>query len=126
MIQSLWIDGPLPGVNELIAAAKSGRGRGNAYARIKAEWMQTIWDRAKSTRMKPMSGAVRLAFLWVERDRRRDPDNVAGGGRKLILDGLVKAGVLTDDGVDEIRSWTDTFAIDKARPGVRVEIGTAA
>lgn len=28
MIQSLWIDGPLPGVNELIAAAKSGRGRG--------------------------------------------------------------------------------------------------
>ena len=125
MTQALWIPGPLPGVNELIAAAKSGHGRGNAYARIKAAWMEAIWIRAKVTRMKPMVGAVRLSFLWVERDRRRDPDNVAGGGRKLILDGLVKAGVLTDDGIDEIRSWVDTFAVDKTSPGVRVELGPA-
>lgn len=122
---ALWIPGPLPGLNELLAAAKSGRGRGNAYARLKADWTQSVWAHAKAAHLKPMTTPVRISFLWVEKDRRRDPDNVAGGGRKLILDGLVKAGVLKDDGAAEIRSWTDTFTVDKANPGVRVELVSA-
>jgi Holliday junction resolvase RusA-like endonuclease len=120
--QSLWIDEPLPGLNEILAAAKSGHGRGNAYARMKADWTERIYFWAKSARMKPMPSPVRIGFLWVEKNRRRDPDNVAAGGRKLILDGLVKAGVLSDDGSHEIQSWTDTFTVDKEKPGVRVEI----
>lgn len=122
---AIWIPGPLPGLNEMIAAAKSGRGRGNAYARLKSEWTAIVWALAKSARLRPMISPVRIGFLWVEKDRRRDPDNVAGGGRKLILDGLVKAGVLKDDGAAEIRSWTDTFAFDKVSPGVRVELVSA-
>jgi len=124
-MQALWIPARLPGLNELIAAAKSGHGKGNAYARLKDNWTTTIAVLSSRARLQPMTGAVRLSFLWVEKDKRRDPDNVAGGGRKLILDGLVKAGVLTDDGVDEIRSWVDTFAVDKQRPGVRVELSAA-
>jgi Holliday junction resolvase RusA-like endonuclease len=124
MTQAVWIPGPLPGLNELLAAAKSGHGRGNAYARLKADWMQSVWAHAKAAHLKPMATPVRIGFLWVEKDRRRDPDNVAGGGRKLVLDGLVKAGVISDDGADEIRSWTDTFAVDKKAPGVRVELVT--
>lgn len=122
MTQSLWIDEVMPGLNEILAAAKSGHGRGNAYARMKADWTERIYFWAKSARMKPMPSPVRIGFLWVEKNRRRDPDNVAAGGRKLILDGLVKAGVLSDDGSHEIQSWTDTFAVSKDKPGVRVEI----
>lgn len=122
MTQALWIDETLPGLNEILAAAKSGHGRGNAYARMKAEWTERIYFWAKSACMKPMPSPVRIGFLWVEKNRRRDPDNVAAGGRKLILDGLVKAGVLSDDGSHEIQSWTDTFAVSKDKPGVRVEI----
>lgn len=125
MTQSLWVPGPLPGLNELLAAAKSGRGRGNAYSRLKSQWTETIWALAKSAKLQPMTTPVRLGFLWVERDKRRDPDNVAGGGRKLVLDGLVKAGVIADDGADEIRSWVDTFAVDKRGAGVRVELVSA-
>lgn len=125
MTQVLWIPGQMPGINELLAAAKSGRGRGNAYARIKNQWTTTVWALAKSRCLVPMATPVRIGFLWVEKDRRRDPDNVAGGGRKLVLDGLVKAGVISDDGADEIRSWTDTFAVDKKSPGVRVELVSA-
>lgn len=46
------------------------------------------------------------------------------GGRKLILDGLVKAGVLHNDGAKDIRSWVDTFAVGSGA-GVRVELTTA-
>lgn len=123
--QSMWIDEPMPGLNEILAAAKSGHGRGNAYARLKKDWTERVWALAKSARLKPMVTPVRISFLWVEKDRRRDPDNVAAGGRKLILDGLVKAGVLSDDGSHEIRSWVDTFAVHKENPGVRVELVSA-
>ncbi len=122
MTQSLWVPGPLPGLNEIIAAAKSGRGKGNAYSRLKADWTQSVWAHAKAAHLRLMETPVRIGFLWVEKDRRRDPDNVAAGGRKLILDGLVKAGVLSDDGSHEIQSWTDTFTVGKKSPGVHVEI----
>jgi len=56
-------------------------------------------------RLRPVVAAVRLPmpkrpvfrFVWFERDRHRDPDNVRSGGTKLILDALVLGGVLVAD-----------------------------
>lgn len=115
----LWIPGPLPGLNEMIAAAKGCGGRGLAYSRMKKEWTMTIKFLAQAAQWRPMR-AARFAFLWVERNRSRNPDNIAAG-RKFIFDGLVAAKVLSNDGWGEIRSWTDTFAVGD-KPGVRVEI----
>lgn len=120
MTAELWVPGPLPGLNEIIAAAKGSGGRGAGYARLKRDWTEAVWAYAKSQRMPVFPGAVRLAFRWVERDRRRDPDNVAAGGRKLILDGLVRAGVLRGDGWTGVASWVDRF--DVGDPGVSVTI----
>lgn len=108
---SLWVPGPLPGMNELIAAAKSGRGKGNAYSRLKAEWTDAVIALANSSKLPPLKRSVVFRFTWVEKDRRRDPDNVAAGGRKLILDGLVAAGVLRGDGWRYVQSWTDHFYV---------------
>jgi Holliday junction resolvase RusA-like endonuclease len=94
MTQELWIPGPLPGVNELLAAAKSGRGKGNAYSRLKADWGQSVWAHAKQARLRKVDGPAHISFVWREKNKRRDLDNISGGGQKLILDGLVKAGVL--------------------------------
>jgi hypothetical protein len=59
---------------------------------------------------------VRLRFEWHEPKpsrtaRLRDPDNISSGGRKIILDGLVQAGVIPDDGWDVVRGWEDHFEI---------------
>lgn len=118
--QSLWIPGRLPGLNEVIAAAKGRGGRGHAYAKMKRELGELVWARAKEQRLEPMK-RVRLHFLWVEKDRRRDPDNVSSAGRKFILDGLVKAGILPGDGWSAIESWSDSFAVD-AKHGVAVTL----
>lgn len=48
-------------------------------------------------------------FTWRERDRHRDPDGVSSGGRKLLLDGMVKAGVLPSDGARGVRGFVDNF-----------------
>lgn len=115
---TLWVPGPLPGLNELIAAAKGAGGTGRAYSQLKRQWTDTVWALARSAKLHkpgPVESAVTIGFEWVERDRRRDPDNVAAGGRKLVLDGLVKAGVLAGDG------WADSFSVGPA-PGVAVTI----
>lgn len=112
--------GPLPGLNDLIAAAKGAGGSGRAYAKLKRDWTQTIAWLAKAARLKSAGSPVDFEFTWHERDRRRDKDNVAAGGRKLVLDGLVTAGVLGGDGWAHVGEWTDRFVVDEGAPGVRV------
>ena len=129
MTASLWVPGPLPGMNELIAAAKGSGGRGAGYARLKRQWTDIVTCLAQGKKLQPFPGLVFLTFTWVERDRRRDPDNVAAGGRKLILDGLVRAGVLKGDGWAVVHGWTDRFDIppgaNNLGPGVGVTISAA-
>jgi len=122
VIAGLWVPGPLPGLNDLIDAAKGSGGRGAAYARLKREWTEAVWARAKEQLVPAFPARVVLEFTWHERDRRRDPDNVAAGGRKLVLDGLVLAGVLRGDGWRYVQSWTDRFDVRPERPGVAVQI----
>jgi hypothetical protein len=117
---TLWVPGKLPGLNEMIAAAKGSGGRGVAYARLKGQWTETVWALAKRDRL-PYFARASMAFEWREENRRRDPDNVAAGGRKLILDGLVQARVLPGDGWAVIARWTDRFEV-AGFPGVLVTI----
>jgi len=124
---SLWIPGVLPGLNDLLAAAKGAGGTGRGYARLKRQWGTHVWACARNAGLHrtPFVGPVRMAFKWVERDRRRDPDNLCAGGRKIVNDSLVKAGVLANDGWRHIHSWSDTWRVDPKNPGVRVTIESA-
>jgi hypothetical protein len=115
----LWVPGPLPGLNELIEAAKGSGGKGMRYAALKRDWTMVIAGLARRAKLPALTGMVFFRFNWTEPDRRRDPDNVAGGGRKLILDGLVAAGVLRGDGWATVHHWADNFAVGPV-PGCRV------
>lgn len=123
LMATLWVPGPLPGMNELIAAAKGAAGRGVAYARIKRQWTDTVGLLALAKKLPAFPGRVVITWEWLERDRRRDPDNVAAGGRKLVLDGLVAAGVLKGDGWRYVQAWTDRFSLCGAPGGYRSEPG---
>jgi Holliday junction resolvase RusA-like endonuclease len=108
-------------LNEIIAAAKSGRGGANAYSRLKKQWSETVWALAKSQRMLICDWPARVTFAWVEKARRRDLDNICAGA-KFVLDGLVKAGVLRGDGWSAIASIEHFFDVDAKRPGVQVSL----
>lgn len=119
MTASLWIPGPMPGLNELIDAAKGSGGVGKHYARLKRDWTGVVAGYATRAKMPTFPGRVIFLFHWFEESRRRDPDNVAAGGRKLILDGLVKAGVLKGDGWKFVQAWRDRFDVWSSVPGCR-------
>jgi hypothetical protein len=125
--QKLTIPGILPGLNELIAAAKETWGRNkhgqrvDAYSSLKKRWTVELGIFIRACRLQKMTPPVWFEFQWVERNKRRDPDNVAAGGRKLILDALQAFGVIENDGWGTVTfGWSDKFLVDPKDPGVRV------
>jgi len=65
---------------------------------------------------------VSFVFVWHELHRQRDPDNFTSGGRKIILDALVEAGILANDGWKQIVGWSDQWVVNKEQSGVLVEM----
>ena len=66
---------------------------------------------------------VRIIFRWMEKNGRRDLDNIAAGGRKIIIDAIVGEGLLPDDTRKYVCGFEDTFPPpDKKKAGVHVTI----
>jgi hypothetical protein len=118
VIQTVFIPGPLPGMNEF-----SGKTSGWAYRRAKSIWALKIALAIRQAKLQPVKQAY-LSYVWMEPSRRRDPDNFTSLGRKFILDQLVNSKILPDDGWDEIAGQSDSWAVDKDKPGVYVILET--
>lgn len=111
----------LPSLNDLLGAAVRPRGRSNAYNTLKQRWTRDLVVLIKQARLRPVT-RVTVVFTWCEPTKRRDPDNLAAGGRKLLLDALVAAKVLPNDGWAQIEGWRDVFTVSPLKPGVWVEL----
>lgn len=116
----LTIWGQLPGLNEFIDA---NRRNFHAGAKLKkeAQWLAEISAKKSLKRWRP-TGPVYMRYVWYEPSRKRDKDNISGGGRKIIQDALVSAGYLKNDGWADIIGFSDEFRIDKKEPRIEVEI----
>lgn len=121
MTVKLVIPGALPGLNEYIGIerGKAGKQRANA---LKQRTQQIIGASiGKQLRGVRFAKPVTMYYKWVEKDRRRDKDNIAFA-RKFIQDALVRARVLENDGWRHIAGFSDEFAVDRASPRVEVII----
>ena len=63
-----------------------------------------------------------MEYHWIEKDTRRDLDNISSFGRKVIQDALVKEGILRNDGWKDISGFSDSFGVDKDNPRIEVVI----
>ena len=108
-----------PGLNDYISVERSHRQKA---AKMKRDCQNAVILCARRQIRGKFTRPVVMNYLWVEKDRRRDKDNVAAFGRKVIQDALVKAGVLHNDGWANIEGFSDRFAGDKKNPRVEVEI----
>ena len=59
------------------------------------------------------SNPIKIHFLWIEENKRRDYDNVCFA-KKFILDSMVKAGKLKDDNRNFVAGFTDDFEYGKS------------
>ena len=97
MIQTLIINAQMPGLNEIIAAAKVRWKGGGRYSQMKRKWTEVVMAECSIQKLKPMKGAVKVTILVHDINKRRDPDNILAGCYKFTLDGIVKAGIIEDD-----------------------------
>lgn len=114
-MNKLIVPGELPTLNEIIEAAKNHWG---TYKRMKKVQTYNVGWRAKKL---PRFSRVYLKITYYRKNRKHDPDNIAAG-KKFILDGLVEAGVLENDGWKQISGWEERWEIDKANPRVEIII----
>lgn len=110
----------LPGLNEYVEAERAHRQKGAAMKR-RAQRTVELCAKTQLRKFCP-AGPVWMKYTWYERNRRRDKDNISSFGRKVIQDGLVKAGILKNDGWAQIEGFSDKFLEDAKNPRIEVEI----
>lgn len=142
---ALWFPLVLPSLNDLVAARgkfapaqRQARGgaRKTMYDEIKAREQGNVCALALSQKRRWFGLDFRpglfIACNWREPDKKRDPDNIVGGGKKILLDGLALgrvgargwngAGVIHCDGQHCIAGFLDVVTVDRANPGVAVHV----
>lgn len=113
---TIEIPGEMPDFNTIVDKSKQ---HWAAYSQMKKENTNLVHMIAQNY-LEPMT-KVDLHFKWLCTSRRKDKDNIIAG-QKFIIDGLVKAGILENDGWKQIGKLTHEFDVDKENPRVLVEI----
>ena len=117
MTEKLIIPGELPGLNEIIAISKEHWAK---YAEEKHNRTEEIAYLTRS-QIKKKYKKVDLTFTWYCKNRKRDKDNIIAG-QKFILDGIVAAGVIENDGWRQVGNILHYFEVDNKNPRVEILI----
>ena len=109
---------PLPSLNEYINAERSNK---YAAAKIKKNATNAVLWAIKTQKCKETFEQFSLVINYFCKDKRKDKDNIAFQ-KKFILDGMQKAGIIANDGWNNVTDWEEHFWIDKNNPRIEVEI----
>lgn len=113
------ISGTLAGLNEIIQTARYNRFAGASQK--KKETQRCQWAIIAGS-VPTFTTPVTVAFRWIERDFRRDPDNVCVGA-KFALDALVELGRIPNDTRRWIKGITHEFPEpDNMNPRIEVTL----
>lgn len=117
---TIVIPGEFPSQNEIIDAAKLGNREWQPYNVMKQRYTNLVaWETKSQTKEKFEKIDVEVTFIC--KDKRKDKDNILSG-IKFILDGLVRAGLIKNDGWKQIGDISFKFKTDKDNPRVEVKV----
>jgi len=112
------IAGRFPGLNDIIDAAKKGKGKYQPYAIMKEQYTDIVAWTAKKL---PKFNKIDIIIWWYEPNASRDPDNIMGG-QKFIFDGLKEAGVIPNDTQKHIGDISHKVRVDRQNPRIVIDI----
>lgn len=113
----LIIKGELTDLNTYIDAERTHRQSG---AKIKAKNTDMCLWQIKGIKDK-LEGRQHIIFKWYLPNRKKDPDNISFA-KKYILDAIVKAGIMVNDGWSQVAGFEDMFEVDNVNPRVEIEL----
>lgn len=106
--QELLIPVRMPNLNDYTRAIGTSRYKGGD---MKEMWDDIVMSYAQEQGLGHFTEPITLEFHWYEPNQNRDCDNVAFA-KKFILDGLQKAGVITNDNYKWVKGFSDHFYYD--------------
>ncbi len=123
----LVIKGRMPNLNdclhgERIAIRKNGKftTKGNV---LKQEYQRKVVAEVRRQLMGiHIEKPVEIKYTYFEPNKKRDLDNISAFAHKVIQDGLVKGGLLANDGWKNIVGFSDDFYVDKDNPRIEILI----
>lgn len=115
------VSSTLPALNEYI---NKERGSKMGAAQIKKKVTTNIRWEILSQKVKRVDDLIDLKLFWIQPNNKKDPDNVFFG-IKFILDAMVAAGVIEQDGRKNIRNIFNHIETQKGKTQVIVEIHKA-
>lgn len=118
MTYKFTIDGDLNTNNEFITANRVNPYVGNKMKQ-EAEQYVSVYIK-KYLKNLQIEKPIHISYLFVEKNRRRDKDNVASFAMKVIQDALVNCEVIKNDGWRHIESFGCDFEVDKENPRIEV------
>ncbi len=113
MVQRFVIGAVMPGANQLREMNPF------VYNKAKRSWGGVVGLYARKEGIRRVDGPTSFHFHFMEKDKRRDPDNIASGAFKLILDALQEIGILPNDNWAWVSGFSFTWEVSKT-PGVIV------
>ena len=119
MKQKLIIPGQLAAVNEIINQNRINRFIG---AKQKKENTNIVYYECLAQKLKPFKNKIDLDITFYCKNKRKDKDNILGGAIKFILDGLIAAEIITNDGWKEVGKFNFDFEVDKNDPRIEIEM----
>ena len=120
MTYKFTIDGTLNTNNEFITANRVNPYVGNKMKQ-EAEQYVSVYIK-KYLKDLQIDKPIHISYLFVEKSRRRDKDNIASFAMKIIQDALVNCEVIENDGWRHIKSFECDFNVDKENPRIEVTI----
>lgn len=109
----------MPTLNDFVDACKVQRGRWNKGNQIKQDFQRALYYYL--CKLPQFKKPIKIRFIWIEKNKRRDLDNVSAIGRKFILDTLQLCGKLKNDNLNYVVGLYDDVAFDN-ECGVVIEI----
>ena len=103
-----------PSNNEFMGRAAQWK-----YQEVKKKWEALVKTCCKPVPDKPIQKTQVTLNYYFPDNRRRDPDNYSG---KMILDGLVRAGILVDDSFHCVDLFLVWKGVDRTNPRTEIVI----
>lgn len=116
-VKRFIIYGRFDGLNDYTKACRTNKYGGNAMKKRNEKEIIEALQGAPPLIKYP----VKLKITWYEKNRKRDIDNISFAV-KFILDGLVKSGILENDGQKQVCGIEHVFEVDAETPRVDVQI----